>query len=193
MPFTVAHDPGASDAERGASAPRLAKARALRLDVPDARAGPRAHRAFWRSSCTRCAWGERDGPRRADGDGTADSNSGTAAPFEMSPRAADIAAAADAAVSKARGGLDGEAALARAFEAAAAARGDVGGASALSALSETDNSDNSTPRPIVRDAAALVSLKRLAVTMAAEMHARKTCARRPLEQVTARNTLPIYA
>jgi hypothetical protein len=115
--------------------------------------------------------GERDGPPRADGDGTADSNSGTAAPFEMSSaRAADIAAAADAAVSRTRiSGLDGEAALARAFEAAASARGDVGVASASRRLSETDTS---TPRPIVRDAAALVSLKRLAVAMAAEMHAR---------------------
>ena len=172
--FTVAHDPGASDAEREPRRAGASRKREPSVSMSPTRALVRERTALLAQLVYEALRvGERDGPRRADGDGTADSNSGTAAPFEMSPaRAADIAAAADAAVSKARGGLDGEAALARAFEAAAAARGDVGGASASRRLSETDNSDNSTPRPIVRDAAALVSLKRLAVTMAAEMHAR---------------------
>ena len=156
--FTVAHDPGAtfSETER-----RSRRSVSEKNAEPSIAASPM--RALVRERTALLARlvhealrvGERGGPKPRDRNAETET---------LSPaRAADVAAAAAAAVSRAYGEADGEAALARAFEAAAT---DPHGASRRPRKTEKDG-------PIVlRDGVALVSLKRLAAAMAAAMHAR---------------------
>ena len=150
--FTVAHDPGATETERRSR--RARHAAEPPVDASPMRALVRERTALLAQLVHEALRvGERGGPKPNRAAETA----------TLSPaRAADVAAAAAAAVSRAHGATDGEAALARAFEAAAT---DPRGTSRRQRHVDND-------RSIARDGAALVSLKRLAAAMAAAMHAR---------------------